>query len=157
VPEVDIVRIKVGQDVTVNFDALIDKDYHGKVTNVARVGDIVAGVVNFNVTIELTDPDDLVLPAMTAAVNIVTEQIEDVILIPNRAIRSIDGVATVYVLKNSQAVPVAVTLGASSDTQSQLLKGDIQVGDLIILNPPTILMQSNSPGNGGGVLGGMVR
>jgi HlyD family secretion protein len=155
--EVDITRIKVGQDVTINFDALQGKDYHGKVTEVAWAGDIVQGVVNFKVTIEITDSDAQVLPAMTAAVNIIVEQISDVILIPNRAIRNNNGVMAVYVLRNNTAVPIEITLGASSDSQSQLLSGDVTVGDLIILNPPTTsLLQQGQSGMGGG-MGGILR
>ena len=156
VPEVDITRIKVSQDVTINFDALQGKDYHGKVTEVARAGDIVQGVVNFKVTIEITDADAQVLPAMTAAVNIIVEQISDVILIPNRAIRNNNGVMAVYVLRNNTAVPVEITLGASSDSQSQLLSGDVNVGDLIILNPSTSLLQQRQTGTGAG-MGGILR
>lgn len=152
VSEVDITRIETGQEVTINFDALQTTTYHGKVTSVARAGDIVQGVVNFKVTIELTDVDARVLPAMTAAVNIVVNQISDVILIPNRAIRSNNGVMTVYVLRNKTAEPVEITVGASSDSQSQLLTGDVNVGDLIILNPPTSLLQQgqNSSNTGFG-------
>lgn len=151
VSEVDITRIETGQDVTINFDALQGKQYHGLVTSVARAGDIVQGVVNFKVTIEITDVDARVLPAMTAAVNIIVDQIQDVVLIPNRAIRRNNGVMTVYVLRNKTAVPVEITVGASSDSQSQLLTGNVYVGDLIILNPPTSLLQGqNAPNSGFG-------
>lgn len=158
VAEVDITRVKVGQDVTINFDALQGSDYHGKVTEVARAGDIAQGVVNFKVTIEINDADAQVLPGMTAAVNVVVEKISDVILIPNRAIRSNNGVMTVYVLRNNSSVAVEITVGASNDVQSQLLTGDIKVGDLIILNPSTSLLQQR-PGatGGGGGFGGIFR
>lgn len=148
VAEVDIARIKIGQDVTVNFDAIQGKDYHGKVTEVARAGDVVQSVVNFKVTLEISDADGAVLPGMTAAVNIVVDKVTDVILIPNRAIRNNNGVMTVYVLRNNTATPIQITLGSSSDIQSQLLSGDVKVGDLIVLNPPTSLL--TQPQNSGG-------
>jgi HlyD family secretion protein len=72
--------------------------------------------------------------------------VQDVILIPNRAVRLIDGQRVVYVLRDNQALPITVTLGASSDTFSQLASGDINEGDLIILNPPS---QFGGPFGGG--------
>lgn len=146
VPEVDINKVKIGQDVTLTFDAILNQSYQGKVTVVGRVGNVVAGVVNFTVTIEITNPDDLVKPGMTSAVNIITSQIKDILLVPNRAIRQVNNNRVVYILKNGQATAVVVELGATSDTQSQIVKGDLKVGDLIILNPPSSLLQAPSGG-----------
>jgi HlyD family secretion protein len=146
VPEVDINKVKIGQDVTLTFDAILTQSYQGKVTIVGRVGNVVAGVVNFTVTMEITNPDDQVKPGMTSAVNIITSQIKDILLVPNRAIRQVNTNRVVYILKNGQATPVVVELGATSDTQSQIVKGDLKVGDLIILNPPSSLLQAPSGG-----------
>jgi HlyD family secretion protein len=151
VTEVDIAHIKSGQDATLVFDAISGKEYHGKVTNVAKAGDVVQGVTNFMVTVVLTDADAQVLPGMTAAINITVSQIKDVLIVPNRAIRVINGATTVYVLTNGKAVPVIITLGNSSDTDSQVVAGDLKVGDLIILNPPAAVI---SPGGGGNPFGG---
>ncbi len=57
------------------------------------------GVVNFMVTVRITDADELVKPGMTAAVNIMVEKLTDVILVPNRAVRLVDGKRVVYVLR----------------------------------------------------------
>ena len=78
-----------------------------------------------------------VKPGMTAAVNIVVDQITDALLVPNRAVRVVDGQRVVYILSNNQLKAVNVTLGASSDTESQVTEGDLQVGDQVVLNPPT--------------------
>jgi HlyD family secretion protein len=146
VSEVDINRIQVGQDVTMTFDAILDKEYHGKVTQVALVGTSNQGVVDFTVTVELMDPDQEVRPGMTAAVNIVVNQLHNVLLVPNRAVRLQDSNRVVYVLRNGTPVPVKITLGASSDTMSQVVGGDLKVGDEIVLNPPTTFNQGGSPG-----------
>jgi HlyD family secretion protein len=146
VSEVDINNVAVGQKATLTFDAILDKTYQGVVVQVGQAGETVQGVVSFTVTVELTDADELVKPGMTTAVNIVVEEVQDVILIPNRAVRLIDGQRVVYVLRDNQALPITVTLGASSDTFSQLASGDINEGDLIILNPPS---QFGGPFGGG--------
>jgi HlyD family secretion protein len=144
VSEIDINRIRVGQKVTMKFDAIQDKVYNGEVIEVDLVGNVNQGVVDFNVTVELTDADDAVKTGMTAAVNIVVEQLENVLLVPNRAVRASEGKRVVYVLRNGSLQALPITLGASSDTHSQVLEGDLQVGDVIVLNPPMIF-DTNSP------------
>jgi HlyD family secretion protein len=136
ITEVDINRIRVDQGAIMSFDAILDKEYSGKVVEVARVGTINQGVVNFAITIELENFDGAVRPGMTAAVNIVTDLLEDVLLIPNRAVRLREGNRIVYVLRDNVPVIVEVELGLSSDTQSELVSGDVREGDLLVLNPP---------------------
>jgi len=145
VSEVDINRIQPGQDVRVVFDAILDREYQGTVTEVALVGTSSQGVVDFTVTVELTGADEFVKPGMTAAVNIVVDKLSNVPLIPNRAVRVQEGQRVVYVLRNGRPEPVEVTLGASSDTMSQLLEGDIQPGEQILLNPPAVFEQNGPP------------
>ncbi len=145
VSEVDINRIKVGQDVTMSFDAILGKQYKGRVKEVSMVGTTTQGVVDFTVTVELTNADDAVKPGMTAAVNIVVEQLKDVLLVPNRAVRVQQNNRVVYVLRNGTLEPVTITLGASSDANSQVMSGDLKVGDQIVLNPPVQFDQSGPP------------
>jgi HlyD family secretion protein len=135
VPEVDINRIERGQNAILTFDAIQGRDYMGEVINVARVGEQTQGLVNFIVTVELTDPDELVLPGMTAAVNLVVAELEDVLLVPNRAVRLVNGQRVVYVLRGEVPEPVEVTIGSSSETVSEIIAGDLRVGEVIVLNP----------------------
>lgn len=148
VSEIDINRVKVGQEVSLSFDAILSRGYKGKVVEVARVGNSNQGVVNFTVTVELTDADELVLPQMTAAINIVVIQLEDVVLIPNRAVRLVDGQRVVYLLKNGVPTETEITFGASSDNMSELISGDVKPGELIVLNPPTIMFMGPPAGMG---------
>jgi HlyD family secretion protein len=146
VSEVDINRIQRGQDVSLTFDAVPARTYSGRVTDVGLAGVQAQGVVNFPVTVEILDPDESVRPGMTAAVNIVVEQIEGVLLVPNRAVRARDGQRVVYVLRDGAPVAVSIVLGASSDTESQVVEGDLAAGDLIVLNPP-IELEQGGPGS----------
>lgn len=144
VSEVDVNQIQIGQDVLLTFDAVRGREYHGLVSQVDRVGNVTQGAPEFMVTVTLTDADEQVKPGMTAAVNIVVNQLNGVLLVPNRAVRFRDGKQVVYVLRDNQITPVTIQLGASSDTSSQVVGGDLQVGDLIVLNPPTVF-ESNGP------------
>jgi HlyD family secretion protein len=145
VSEVDINRIRVGQPVTLIFDAILNKIYNGDVSEVSPVGNATQGTVDFNVAVELTDADSAVRPGMTSAVNIVVDQLEDVLMVPNRAVRALEGERVVYVLQNGFPQPVEIRLGASSEEMSQVLEGDLKIGDLIVLNPPTVFDQNGPP------------
>lgn len=145
VSEIDINNVQEGQEVVVTFDAIPGHEFNGVVSEVALVGTSLQDVVDFIVTVELTDPDETVKPGMTAAVNIAVSQLEDVLLIPNRAVRVLDGNRVVYILKNGVPTPVEVSLGASSETNSQVVEGDLQEGDLVVLNPPIVFDQNGPP------------
>jgi len=146
VSEVDINSVEIGQPVTLSFDAILGKEYHGQVVEVAQTGTSVQGVVNFKVTVELIDADEDVKPGMTAGVTITIEELQDVLLIPNRATRLVDGSRVVYLLVDGQPVQTEVSLGTSSDTMSVITGGDVKEGDKIILNPSS---ESQSGSNGG--------
>lgn len=145
ISEVDINRVKVGQNTLLTFDAILGKEYQGRVSQVARVGTLSQGVVDFIVTIELLDGDENVKPGMTAAVSIVVDQLEDVLLVPNRAVRIKDGQRVVYILQGGQLAAVRITLGATSDTYSQVLNGELKPGDQIVLNPPIEFEEGGPP------------
>lgn len=145
VSEIDINNLEAGQPVLLTLDAIASTTYHGTVDQVAQAGDTTSGAVVFTVTVRMTDADVAVKPGMTAAVSIVVKQIADQLLVPNRAVRLVDGQRVVYILRDGRAEPADVTLGASSDTMSVVSEGALKEGDLIILNPPAF---------GGGPFGG---
>jgi HlyD family secretion protein len=150
VSEVDINSVSIGQPVTLTFDAILGREYHGEVVEVTQAGTAEEGVVNFTITVELTDADAQVKPGMTAAVNIVVEETQNVLLIQNRAVRLVDGERVVYVLENGEPVKKEIQLGSSSDTMSVIMGGDVKEGDVIVLNPPVEF----GPGRPGGGFGG---
>ncbi len=145
VSEVDINRVSIGQSVKLNFDAIQGKDYTGKVTEVNGSGSATQGVVEFIVTVQLNDPDADVRPGMTAAVSIVVEEFTNVLIVPNKAVRVVDGQRVVYALVNDTLEQVKVTLGASSDNNSVVLDGNLKAGDNVVLNPPQVFSTSGPP------------
>ena len=174
VSEIDINLVQLGQDVVITFDAILAKEYQGTVVEIAPVGTQAQGITTFKVSVELHNPDADVRPGMTSEVEIVTSRVDDVLLIPNRAIRLLNGERVVYVLREqpegtekvngtSQGVafslggqpptidfvPISITLGASSDLYSEVLAGDISVGDEVILNPE--LDNLSTANRGGGI------
>jgi HlyD family secretion protein len=74
--------------------------------------------------------------------------------VPNRAVRFVNSNKVVYLLVNGQSVRKEITLGASSDSSSVVLSGDVNVGDTIILNPPVEFQGGPGAGPAGGGPGG---
>ncbi len=142
--EVDVNRIFVGQPVKLTFDAILGKEYQGTVIEVASIGAPVQGVVEFVVLVQITNADESVRPGMTAAVNIIVDQLDSVLLVPNRAVRLQNGQRVVYILSNGELRTVEVTLGSSSDTYSEVTAGGLRIGDVVVLNPPQVF-ETNGP------------
>lgn len=146
ISEIDIASIEVGQEAIITFDALPSVEYRGRVAYVALIGVESGGLVNFNVTVEMLKVDENIRPGMTAAVDIIISASEETLLIPNQAIRVEDGAQVVYVMNPESGLqPVAVTLGMSSETHSQVLAGDLAEGSRIVLNPEAVEENTEMP------------
>lgn len=155
VSEVDINQIQVGQPVKLIFDAIQGEEYQGAVIEVSPVGSLMQGLVTFQVSILVMDADEWVKPGLTAAVQIVVRQVEGALLVPNRAVRWVKGEQVVYISPEGEEalagnlIRVPVVLGASSDEFSEVLEGEIQEGDFVVLNPPSIsIFEEMEPGQG---------
>jgi HlyD family secretion protein len=149
VSEVDINTISVGQQVSVDFDAVQGKTYHGVVNEIAGTGSSSTGSVNFRVTVVLTDADERVKPGMTASVLIQVRHVEDALLVPNQAVRMLGNQRVVYVFRGDNTLEaVDVRLGAKDDSYSEVVGGNLKEGDLIVLDPPATIDTSSSDGGG---------
>jgi HlyD family secretion protein len=155
VAEVDYTRVQFGQNAALTLDAIQGKTYHGAVVEIGLTATTSQSAVSYPIKVILTDADTHVLPGMTAAVDIEVTRIDNVLLVPNRAVRSSDGSRIIYVEKDGMLTPVTVTLGSGNDTESEVIKG-LAEGDVIVLNPPTSFFSMGGPpqsmrmGNGGG-------
>jgi HlyD family secretion protein len=153
IAEVDYNRLVVGQRAELVLDAIFDTVYKGTVQEINLSATTTAGSVAYPVKVVVIDPDGRVLPGMTVAVAIEVEHLENVLLVPNRAVRTVDGSRVVYISVNGGMKPVEVVLGANNDTMSQVVSGNLKEGDVVVLNPPTTFF-NGSGGSSGGPFGG---
>jgi multidrug efflux pump subunit AcrA (membrane-fusion protein) len=86
VSEADIGRIAPGQGITFTVSAFPGQNFTGQVISIQPVGQTVSNVVVYNVICVIDKTDARLLPAMTATVNIIVEEQDNVILIPTSAI-----------------------------------------------------------------------
>ena len=96
VGEKDIAKIAVDQSANVTYPAFPDIVSQGTVTAIASVANSDAvngggGSVTFNVDILIEAPDARLKPGMTAEVSVVTEQLDDVVMVPTMALMTEDG------------------------------------------------------------------
>lgn len=135
VTEVDIAKMAPGEDATISFDALPGEPYRGSVTRVGKVGQNVQGVVNFAVTVQLQGTNVDLPSGLTAAVDVVVDHRSGVLVVPIGAIRYVGGQSVVYLWENGNEVQVPVVLGITTDTQAEIVSGNVKEGDAIVLNP----------------------
>ncbi len=136
VNEVDISRVKKGQDVKIKIDAFPDQTYTGKVIQVANIGeqlkDYDAKV--FEVLIQLNENDSIMRPAMTTSNEIITYIYPDVLSIPLEAIQT-DSISFVYKKQDGKIVRQEVITGDSNNDEVIIAHG-LAEGDEVFLTIP---------------------
>lgn len=134
--EVDVAKVKIGQKVTLTFDAIPDLTISGTVAEIDLVGTVSQGVVSYNVKISFDTQDDRVLSGMSVNASIATVVRQDVLSVPTSAVKSQNGNSYVLVVPNTTAVTngtgislttarvnTPVTIGISDDTNTEILTG----------------------------------
>ncbi|MEL7646187.1 MAG: efflux RND transporter periplasmic adaptor subunit [Anaerolineaceae bacterium] len=142
VSEVDIPNVAVGQKAILTFDAFFNESFSGQVLEIAGAGESQAGVMNYMVTISINDGQETLKPGMTAGVIIETAEKPDVLVLPVQAVASKDGKDIVYVMRGSNPETVQVQVGAYSEDLVEILSGELNEGDLVVVNPPTSILDT---------------
>lgn len=137
ISEVDILQVKTGQPAVVLFDAISDREYAGEVVQIGLAASSSQGVVNYTVTVQITDPDSTILPGMTASVDLIVEEHADVLVVPSTALWTTGGQRTVTVLYQGEQISVPVTVGLSSNSLTEVTSDSLKEGDVVVLNTST--------------------
>src|SRR6202140_5341507 len=85
--ESDVGNIKVGKPVTFKVDAFPKDIFHGVVSQVRMNATMVQSVVTYDTIIEFANPDLKLFPGMTAYVTIPVDTVQNVVKVPNTALR----------------------------------------------------------------------
>ena len=139
VAEADVGGIRVNQTVNFTVDAFPDRVFQGKVFRIRLDSKVLQNVVTYDVVISVNNPEEILLPGMTAFVNIVIDERNDILKLPLAALkfRPAEGTSkpgkNVYRLENNKAVAVPVQTGIADGKYAELTGGDLKEGDLVIL------------------------
>lgn len=87
IDEADVGRIRIGQDASFGVDAHPGRVFRGHVAQIRKAAQVVQNVVTYTVVVGADNPDLTLLPGMTANVRIITGQREEVLKVPNAALR----------------------------------------------------------------------
>jgi len=87
--EVDVAKVKVGQKANLTFDAVNDLNITGEVIQIDTIGTVSQGVVTYNVKIVFDTQDERIKPGMSVSTAIITDSKQDVLLVPNSAIKTV--------------------------------------------------------------------
>ena len=135
VDEVDIYKVKVGQETIITVDALPGEELKGKVTFISPFGNQTTGVVEFPVTITLDPTETELKGGLTATANIIVEKNENVLLIPNRSIKGSPGNYYVDVVRDEKTMATEkrpVELGTQNDQFTEVISG-LSQGEKVIV------------------------
>ncbi len=110
--EADIGKIKQGLPVRFTVDAFPNRNFQGEVQQIRLNPTNQQNVVTYNVRIRVDNPDLTLLPGMTAYVNIGVQKREDVLLVPNAALRFKPADAAEKKAENGQNSPSTATLAS---------------------------------------------
>jgi HlyD family secretion protein len=145
VAESDIGGIKVGQQVDFTVDAHPDTTFKGNVWQIRQAPITVQNVVTYDVVIQVDNRDLKLMPGMTANVSIILTTRQGVLRITNAALRfrmtssGASAVAAekkgpvVWILENKKPKRVSVTPGISDGTYTEIVSGDLQEGQQVIV------------------------
>ncbi|MCI2128419.1 MAG: efflux RND transporter periplasmic adaptor subunit [Sphaerochaeta sp.] len=161
IDEIDMQYVKLGMEAKLTFDALPGKTITATVSYIPMVGtytDEGIGVKDVELTID--NPPDELSPGYTFDGTISVEGSVQLVLVPQAAISSTRGVTTVQKKQSDGTVStVQVSVKYLGEGVSQLVSGDLAVGDTVLLTSSTtetktttslMGMSGGGPGGGGG-------
>jgi HlyD family secretion protein len=161
--QIDAPKVKIGNKVTVTLDAFPEKTYTGTIISIDTVGSISSNVTAYPAIIKLDSASSDIYSNMTATANIITQTRDDVVLVPSAAIQTQNGVTSVRIMKNTVVSTVPVEIGASNDTETEIVSG-LSEGDVVVTgsSSPTSTSTSSTTSpfsalGGRGGMGGAVR
>ena len=153
VAEADIGKIAVGQTVRSSVDAYPERRFEGRVHQIRLAPITLQNVVTYNVVVEVANPDQALMPGMTAYLSIVTEHVENALLVPNAALRFRPSEAkaanagnngarkrdtrtatpTVYLLRGEELVAVPLKIGISDGRSTVVTGGELKASDRVVV------------------------
>jgi len=137
IDEIDITRVAVGQEAVLTVDALPGQKLKGSVRFVSPFGTLQSGVVNFPVEIYLdkTENVDLLRGGLTATADILTGKRENVLQVPNRAIKGLAGDFWVDVVTNASTAATEkrpVKTGLQNKRSTEIISG-LKEGEQVLI------------------------
>ncbi|HHT9126234.1 MAG TPA: efflux RND transporter periplasmic adaptor subunit [Candidatus Brocadiia bacterium] len=142
--EVDIHKVKTGQDVSVRVDAYPDLALHGNVELIGTLAEKEEGLNAvskfFNLYIIIKESDQRLRPGMTARAELLVDKLKNVLYVPLEAVYLKDGAYVCYVLSNDTVSVRTVTLGNSND-EFVTIESGLKEDERVCLTEPARMLE----------------
>ncbi len=146
VHEASVDKVRPGQRATITVDAFPDKSFQGEVLKVAPLPDSQQGYLNpdvkvYTTKVSIEGSHDSVRPGMSAKVEILVNQLDDVLIVPIQTVAIREGKKLCYVMASDTPQPRAVRTGAFNDIFVEIISG-LEEGEQVLFNPPLLIEPS---------------
>lgn len=136
VNETDIIKIRQGQKVSVEFDAIDNRTFNALVDRVDSVASAQQDVITFSVYVSLVDDVPMINRGMTADVDITVAEKDTVLTVPSSAVKPYQGKKAVRVVGESGEVEyIPVEVGAQGDGKTEIIAGIEEGTEVIVAFP----------------------
>ncbi|MEX1378383.1 MAG: HlyD family efflux transporter periplasmic adaptor subunit [Eubacteriales bacterium] len=132
IDELDISKVQLGQIVDLKFEALDGEKYEGVVTKINSLGEAVNGVTNYTITVTIKETGSILI-GMSGNAKIITEQKQDVLVVPIDAVQLINDEYYVILGKDANIKTVAdhkIKTGINDGAYIEVLEG-LEEGDTV--------------------------
>lgn len=162
VDQADIGKIKAGQKVDMTLDTAPNENIAGTVSSVSLKGTNSQNVITYKITIKVDEPSDILRDQMSVNVSIVTEEVEDALVIPSDALMTRGNTTGVLVAKgegqSGESEFVEVEAGIDNGEMVEIISGLSEGETVIIRSTLQSTTTTTNQGNGqrsGGSMGGI--
>lgn len=132
IDELDVALVELGQEVDILLDAMRDRDVKGTVAFVSPIGTVWLGVVSYETIIALESSHEGLKDGLSATADIIIERRQDVLLIPNRAIRGTVDRPTVVVYADGEQQEREIVLGLTDGISTEIISG-LEEGEQVLV------------------------
>jgi HlyD family secretion protein len=134
IDEADVGQLAPGSDVSFTVDAYPSDVFKGKVAQVRLAPTTVQNVVTYTAVIDVGNEELKLKPGMTANVTVVSERRENVVAVPNSALRfrpQAGGPRIVWKVEGEELVPARVRLGLTDGVNTEVVSGEVREVDRV--------------------------
>jgi multidrug efflux pump subunit AcrA (membrane-fusion protein) len=132
IDELDVALVELGQEVEILLDAMRDRDVKGTVAFVSPIGTVWLGVVSYETIIALETSHEGLKDGLSATADIIIERRQDVLLIPNRAIRGTVDRPMVVVYVDGEQQEREIVPGLTDGISTEIISG-LEEGEQVLV------------------------
>jgi hypothetical protein len=143
VHEASVDKVRAGQHATITAEPFPDKTFRGQVLSVAPLPDAQRGYLSpdikvYTTKVSIEDSQDSLRPGMSAKVEILVEQLDDVLMVPVQVVANRGGRKVCYIATDRGPEQRQVQTGAFNDSFVEIVSG-LEVGENVLLSPPRVV------------------